>query len=186
MLSAINSSGGSNLAQWIQSFQKQQASQLASGNTGLPGMIPTSSQSSGGGAQKSTNLLSGNTSQTFTQIRQAVTTALQKAQLSHSSQNPNQIVQSTIASLLKNLGFGSSTTAASNLAAAEINGQGPEANGSPSSAEGFQKILASSGISPQQFQSDLMSAIQNVQGGATNPFSSFSSIPVGSMLDVTG
>ena len=186
MVSAISSSGGSTLAQWIQSLQKQQASQLASGNTGLPGTVPATSQCSGGGAQKSADLVGANTSQIFTQIRQAVTTALQKAQLSHSSQDPNQIVQSTIASLLKNLGFGSSSTAASNLAAAEINGQGPEESGSSSSSEGFQKILASSGISTQQFKSDLMSAIQTVQGGSTNPFSGFSNIPVGSMLDVTG
>ena len=186
MLSAVSNSNPSGLAQWLQSIQKQQASQLASGSSifktaSQPGATPSPSQSQ---AHKSSGSQATN-SQLFTQIRQAVTTALQISKNSGSTTNPNQVVENSIANLLKNLGFGGSA-AASTLAAAESNGQGPEQTGSPNASEGFQKLLSSVGITPQQFRSDFLAAVQSAQSGSANPSSAFKNFPTGNILDVTG
>jgi hypothetical protein len=184
MLSAVSNSGNASLAQWLQSIQKSHASQLASGTSvfnasNQPGATPAAAQIQLGKAlHGSASCKSGGTN-FFSQLRQTVTNALTIAQNSGSGEDPNQVVQSAIASLLKNMGMGSNASAMGTLAAAESNGQGPEQAGSPSFTEGFQKLLASANITPQQFKSDFLSAVRQVQTGS-------GASPIGNILDVAG
>jgi hypothetical protein len=160
-MSAISSIGGSGIAQFIQKLKKQQTSNAASGTStvngsGTPGGIP-------GGSH-----LQGSGSALFSQIQQTVTSALQQAKASGSTKDPNQIVEDSIASLLKNVFSGKTPapTGGSSL--------------TPQSQVAFQTALKSAGITPQQFQNDFKEAVEDAQGTLATP------IEKGSTLDVTG
>jgi hypothetical protein len=160
-MSAIASIGGSGIAQFIQKIKKQQTSKAASGTStvngsGSPGGI------AGGGH------LPGAGSALFNQIQTTVTNALQQAKASGSTKDPNQIVEDSVASLLKNFFSGKSTPPT---------GSAPS---TPQSQMAFQTALKSAGITPQQFQSDFKAAVEDAQNSLASP------IPTGSTLDVTG
>jgi hypothetical protein len=160
-MSAIASIGGAGLAQFIQKIKKQQTSNAASGTStvngsGSPGGIAGNGNLQGGGAAL------------FNQIQTTVTNALQQAKASGSTKDPNQIVEDSVASLLKNFFSGKSTPPTGGAAS------------TPTSQLAFQSALKSAGISPQQFQTDFKSAVEDAQNSLASP------IPTGSTLDVTG
>jgi hypothetical protein len=142
--------GGSSIAQFLHGISKKKSganTPIAPGSTASIG----SSSSTGGTAL-------------ITQIQQTVTSALQSAKASGSTKDPNQIVEDSIASLLKNV----------------FSGKTPPAPSTPTSPQAFENALKSAGITSQQFQSDLKSAIQDAQNSLATP------IPTGTTLDVTG
>jgi hypothetical protein len=154
-MSAISSIGGSGLTQFLHSIAKQKTKQAAAKASAPTGFGPTGSAAPGGSAL-------------FNQIQTTVTNALQQAKASGSTKDPNQIVEDSIASLLKNFFSGKSA---------------PPTGGAPSTPQSqlaFQTALKSAGISSQQFQSDFKAAVEDAQNGLASP------IPTGSTLDVTG
>lgn len=117
----------------------------------------------------------------FQQIQSAVTSALQSAQSSDLSSDPNQVIQNAIAQVIKLYQSGANSTAdqtASNGTPSPADGKGPAANGA------FAQLLQSNGVDPQQFQQDFLSAIQSAQSGqSADAASVFSSFPSGSAVD---
>ena len=160
-MSAIASIGGSGIAQFIQKLRKQQTTKAASGTSTVNG-------SGSPGGISGPGQLHGSGSALFSQIQQTVTNALQQAKASGSTKDPNQIVEDSIASLLKNI-FSGKTPAPTG-----------SAQSSPQSQLAFQTALKSAGITPQQFQTDFKSAVEDAQDSLASP------IEKGSTLDVTG
>jgi hypothetical protein len=142
--------GGSSIAQFLHGISKKKSS------TATPVAPGGAGSTSPGGQAGGTALIS--------QIQQTVTNALQAAKANGSTQDPNQIVEDSIASLLKNV----------------LTGKGQPPSSTPASQQAFQGALQSAGISQQQFQTDLKAAIQDAQNGQAHP------LPTGTALDVTG
>jgi hypothetical protein len=160
-MSAIASIGGAGLAQFIQKIKKQQTSKAASGTSTVNGSGSPAGITGGGNLQAGGSAL-------FNQIQTTVTSALQQAKASGSTKDPNQIVEDSVAALLKNFFSGKSTPPTGNAAS------------TPASQLAFQSALKSAGITPQQFQNDFKAAVDDAQNSAASP------IPKGSLLDVTG
>jgi len=149
-------STGSSLTQFLQGIAKQKTKQAAAK---APAPAPAGSTTASGNVQVGGSAL-------FSQIQQTVITALQKAKTSGSTKDPNQIVEDSIASLLKNIFSGKSPAAA--------------ASSNPATQLAFQMALKSAGITPLQFQGDFKAAVQDAQDDLAHP------LPTGTTLDVTG
>jgi hypothetical protein len=145
----IPSIGASGLTQFLQGVVKHKTSQAAA-KAQAPTGFGAPASAAGGSALMS-------------QIQQTVTSALQAAKASGSTQDPNQIVEDSIASLLKNV----------------LSGKGGATSPTPVSQQAFQSALQNAGITPQQFHNDLRSAVQDAQNALATPLSS------GTALDVT-
>ncbi|MGA2443738.1 MAG: hypothetical protein ABSH08_22515 [Tepidisphaeraceae bacterium] len=156
MLAIPSISIGSGLTQFLQGIAKQKTSQAAA---------KVSAPANAGSTAAGGNLQVGGPA-LFSQIQQTVITALQKAKASGSTKDPNQIVEDSIASLLKNIFSGKSPAAT--------------ASSTPATQQAFQSELQSAGITPLQFQSDFNAAVQDVQNDLAHP------LPTGTTLDVTG
>lgn len=130
----------------------------------------------------------------FQQIESAVSSALQSAQSSGSSTDPNQIIQDAISKVIKNQQnqSASGTNAAAN--GAQPTGSDPDGDGDTHSAgqagsagssaqQAFFQTLQSLGVSPQQFHSDFLAAIQNAQNGQVDVGTAMKSFPPGSTVD---
>jgi hypothetical protein len=124
------------------------------------------------------------------QIQDAVTNALQTAQTgSGSTSNPNQIVESAIAQVLKANSSATTSTGTTNPATtgqATATDPDGDATGGGSSLASFFQALQTAGIDPKQFQQDFVNAIKDAQGGTVNPATAFKSIPLGSTIDALG
>jgi hypothetical protein len=130
-------------------------------------------------------------SEFFSQIQSAVTSALQSAQSTGSSSDPNEVVQNAIAAVFKNQqnitggaasqsGTTGSTSGASNAGGASSS----SATGNSTATSAFAQLLQANGVDPEQFHSDFLSAIQSAQsGGSTDPSSVFANLPTGSVVD---
>jgi hypothetical protein len=124
----------------------------------------------------------------FKSVQSAVSTALQTAQSSGTSTNPNQLIQSAIEQVLQSQQNGSSgTTISSSGNAPDGSAAGVSEGENSTSQSAFAQLLQSNGVSAQQFQQDFQAAIQSAQnGGSADPSSVFSSFPAGSTLNVVG
>jgi hypothetical protein len=119
------------------------------------------------------------------QIQDAVTNALQTAQSSGSSSDPNKIIEDAIAKVLQN--NNAASTGAMQGSTGDADGDGGGSTGaSATQGQSFQQLLQSFGVSPQQFHQDFLSAVKDAQGGQMNPLTALQSFPVGSMVDVIG
>jgi hypothetical protein len=114
----------------------------------------------------------------FQKIQDAVTTALQSAQSSGNSTDPNKVIESAIAQVL------GGPNAAANAA---------NATGATSTQPTFAQTLQSFGVNPQQFHNDFLAAVQDAQGGQTSQTSQsnllsnvLQNFGLGSVLDTTG
>ncbi len=121
------------------------------------------------------------------QIENAVTSALQN---STPGQDPNQLVQNAIASVLQQgqQGASASGTTGQNGGTSDGTDSADGTNGSGQLSQSqFEQLLQSNGISPQQFQSDLKAAFSDDgSGGQSVNFSTlFQSFPPGSAVDTT-
>jgi len=116
------------------------------------------------------------------QIQDSVTNALQNAQSSGSTANPNKIVEDAISQVLGN------NNAAVPSSTGDTDGSTGTTSGSSaaSNTQSFFQTLQSFGVSPQQFQQDLLSAVKDAQNGNVNTSTAFQNFPVGSTLDTVG
>lgn len=203
MSSASISGGGQSIFDYLQSLRgSQQASQTSSTSSTDPSTATTSTSATtttdpDGDSNGSSHKVGGHHHHHggggggafFKQVQSAVTSALQDAQSSGSDSDPNSVIQTAIAQVLKNHqnGSASSTTGDSATGASDTDGSSGGATGSTSGADSksaFAQLLQSNGIDPQQFHQDFAAAIQAAQtGGSTDPSSVFSSFPTGSAVD---
>jgi hypothetical protein len=130
----------------------------------------------------------------FQAIQSAVASALQTAQSSSLTTNPNQVIQSAIAQVLKTQQNGAeSNSGQTSVAANDPDGDGDTdapgvADSDTSNTQTvFAQLLQSNGVNAQQFQNDFRAAIQSARSGVSAiPGSVFSGFPTGSTLDVVG
>lgn len=186
-MSAISSaaSGVQGLYQFLQNLQTQNAQSSSTVNTSSTSS--SSNSSTTGSLTASLDSLNGSTQQTqgghhhhgggmFKKIEDAVTSALQSA---GSSSDPNKVVQDAIAKVLN--GQNSSTSSTSNgSTAANASTSSSQETETPQTTQQFLSTLQAYGITPEEFGSDLMTAMQNAQGGAN-----LSSFPPGLFVDTT-
>jgi hypothetical protein len=197
-MSAISGfGGGSQLAHWLEAIRKKQTSLVASGTAATPststGTVAATGTTVASAATQLTAAASASAkphkhggSAIFAKIQQTVTNALQSAKASGSTEDPNEIVTDSIASLLKNIGLGGS--AAQTAFAANTDTDAPATADPATTQQTFETLLQSSGITPDQFQSDFVAAIQEAQGGSGGASSggSIGSLLKGALLDVAG
>jgi hypothetical protein len=117
-------------------------------------------------------------------IETAVTSALQN---NNGTQDINTVITNAIKQALDpedNLDGSASSTAANSTA--NPNATSTSGAATPGSAHAaFLQLLQSNGVTPQQFNSDLLSAFQSSVGGNAPDYSSaFSSLAPGSLLNV--
>ncbi|MGA2231514.1 MAG: hypothetical protein ABSH22_11490 [Tepidisphaeraceae bacterium] len=133
----------------------------------------------------------------FQQLATVVTSALQTAKSSGSGADPNQVIQSAIAQVIKN----QPNPPPGNPGQAPPPDNDPDGDGDTdtpgvadsdgSSAQAaFTQLLQSNGVNAQQFQADFLAAVQSAQSGdagdATDPSGALSSFPPGSLVDTYG
>jgi len=108
----------------------------------------------------------------FQSIQQSVTSALSSAQ-GNSAADANQVVQQAISQAIQQSGTGSTSSTGN--------------DGGTDSTQSFFDTLQSYGISPQQFQSSFLSAVQQAQqGGGIDTSSVFSGFPTGLSVNTAG
>jgi hypothetical protein len=189
-LSSISSIGGSSLTQFLQGLSS------SSQTSGVSATTPATTSSSTSATQGATAGVQGtgrrHRGHGFKQIQDAVTSALQTAQQSGSTTDPNQIVEDAISKVLQNSTSGTGTSATGTASAADPDGDGdPQSSTSgatsgTSGTQSFLQTLQSFGIDPQQFHQDFLSAVKDAQNGNSNAATAFQSFPVGSTVDTIG
>jgi len=134
-----------------------------------------------------------------TTLRQAVATALQKVK-NNQAADPNDAVESALAKVLKAT-LSASKKASSALNASDSSESSSESSSSPASSAlsaltgsiagsaatpaAFSQMLQSNGITEEQFQQDLVSALKDASANSGDP-SSLSSLPSGLLVDLLG
>ncbi|HWE94464.1 MAG TPA: hypothetical protein VG269_10905 [Tepidisphaeraceae bacterium] len=185
------SGAGQGLYQFIQSLSAAGSSQAAAATSPTDPTSASAASSSGQAVQGSGHHHHGGGGK-FKQIEDAVTSALQAAQSSGTSQDPNQIIESAISKVLQNTGSAAPATGSATQApGTDPDGDGSSATGSTSAAtppggNSFLQALQTLGVSPQQFHSDFLAAIKDAQGGNPNPATAFQSFPPGTTIDTIG
>lgn len=112
------------------------------------------------------------------ELLNSIATALNSAD---PSADPNQIIQDTIAKLLAGDGTG-------NTSSADSDGDNDgTATASTNAAKGqsFLDALQAHGVSLQQFETDLLTAVKNAQNGKVNAGTALKSFAPGSVLNAT-
>lgn len=195
-MSTIGSAGSvSGLYQFFQGVSVNNTTTLTSGTstTGAPdGTISTDASQTGQISGHHHHHGGGGGGAMFKQIQSAVTSALQTAQANGTDQDPNQVIEDAISSVLKNAGNGtsatSSTIAGATQSATDPDGDGDTdgsgaAEGAESARQSFFQGLQALGVDPQQFHQDFLAAVQNAQNGNVDPSTAFQSFPPGSGVD---
>jgi len=130
------------------------------------------------------------------QIQDAVTSALQAAKATGGTSNPDKVIEDAIAKVFKQtsaISSASSTSSSTGQAA----GSDPDSDGDTDAAgatdtdtasqQAFFQTLQSLGVSPQQFRSDFLGAIQDAQQtGNIDVAAALKSLPKGTTLDTFG
>ena len=173
-VSSVSSNAGSSLYQFLQSIAAQSNGQTANtaSTQGVQGAHHHHHH--GGGGQGGNGL--------FQQIQSAVTSALQSNQPGSSSSDPNQVITQAIAQVLQGGTNPTSGTAAAGgtaPAAGAVNGAGSGGNNS----QAFFQSLQALGVTPEQFRSDFLAALKQVQSGQTNSNSAVASPLTGLAVD---
>ena len=184
MSSISGTSGTQGIFQYLQSLSGSQATSQAAATT---------TQAISGGHHRPGGGKGGDSSGFFSQIQSAVTAALQSAQSSGSTTNPNTVIQDAIASIFKNqqnVTGSSANSTGTTATATDPDGDGdtdaPGVTDSDSSTakSAFAQLLQANGVNPEQFHQDFLSAIQSAQsGGSASASSVFSGFPAGSVID---
>ena len=159
---------------------------------------PTSASTTTSGAAPGGRRLHGSHhgSKMFSQIENAVTSALQAAQ-SGGASDPNQVIEDAISKVFRQTSAGGASAVSSaktsgspavgldGIGDADDSGATDAGNPSNPAHQAFLSTLRSFGVTPQQFQSDFLSAIKDAQQtGHVDVSSALRSLPPGSALDV--
>lgn len=199
-MSAVSSSSGAGLFQFLQGlsqYDQSPATSIASG-TGSTGSVDTtgdantqtSAATQGAQGHHHHGGGSGGNGEFFQKIQQAVSSALQSAQSSGSTSDPNQIVENAIASVLGTGSSSNSSSSASGTTAADgststttNSNAGSTTTPGTSPQEAFSNLLQSAGITAQQFHADFLSAVKDAQGGNVNSSTAFQNFGPGAALN---
>lgn len=179
-MSAI-SGAGSNLFQYLQQLSSNSpASTIATAPAGISSDTTTTSGIPAAG----THHHHGGHGGGMKKLQDAVTSALQSAQQSGSSSDPNQVIEDAITKFLKgSMGAtGTSTSPGTDPDATDAAGSNDPANGQSS----FAQTLQSFGVTAQQFHDDFLAALKDAQGSQMNPTTAFQNFPPGSLIDEIG
>jgi hypothetical protein len=123
------------------------------------------------------------------QIQQAVNSELSASDASGASVDPNQVIQNAIQSVLQNNAAGAATGSSSTSGAqsgstsSSSSGAGQSGSSQSSTQQQFASLLEQNGVNAQQFQQDLLSALQGASGGQFDAATAFQSFPPGSAID---
>lgn len=189
-MSSVSSVGGNaqSLYQFIQSLSGTTPAQSTGATSGTAASTTTSSatQTIAQAAQSIGQALQGGHHHHhhgggLQQIQDAVTNALQSAQSNGSTANPNKIVEDAISQVL-----GNNNAAVSPTGTAAAGATASTSTSAASRTQAFFQTLQSFGVSPQQFQQDLLSAVKDAQNGTVNSSTAFQNFPLGSALDTVG
>jgi hypothetical protein len=173
-MSAINSTSGSGLIQYLQGL--------------------TGSQSSSSSAATSTATTAGTPkagkhhhNSGFDKLLSAVTSALQSAggsSTSAASTDPNQTITEALTKIFKNGSVQSTPDSQTDPTSETDSTDGTDDASSP---DNFLQTLKSFGVTAQQFQSDLTTALKSAQqSGSADLNAAFKSFPTGSIVDTIG
>ncbi len=135
----------------------------------------------------------------FKEVSSAVSDALNAAKSSGSTEDPNKIVEDTIANLFKSGKLKAPTSqpggAPPSAGASGSRGADGDHDGSGSTTtkaggsgaqQAFSKLLQSFGIDGKQFRNDFLAAVKDAQGGGTSTTgAALKSLPPGSVIDQT-
>jgi len=194
-MSAIS---GYNPSTYYQYLQSVNSSQLAAQNLAAARKAKTgkSSEASAAASTQSSSSQSVSRGQgssgpsaLFQQVQSVVSSALQSAQQSGSTADPNQVIQSAIAQIFKNqqnAGGGKSgqPSAAVNDPDGDTDTPGVADSDAAANKNAFAQLLQSNGVDAQQFQQDFLSAVQSAQsGGGADASSVYAGLPPGSLVD---
>lgn len=191
-MSSVSRIGGSaqSIYQFIQALSGNSSAASASSTSATSGTGATSTaqsiaqaaQSVGQAAQSIGQALHGHHHRhgALKQIQDAVTTALQSAQSSGSNSDPNKVIEDAIAQVL-----GGGSGAASATDGGDTDASAASTSPAINTQNFFQKLQAF-GVTPQQFQQDLLLAMRDAQNGTVNSATAFQSFPLGSSLNVVG
>jgi hypothetical protein len=187
MSSITSTQAGQGLAQFLQSLTASQTGSASSSNASSSSSTVSSAlnslaQAIGGGHHHHSH----GTANGFSKLAQAVTNVLQSAQSTGSTSDPNQTIISALEKIFKNSGSVGSTY---DTDSSDNTGDGDASsttNDISSAQQSFLQTLQSFGVSPQQFQQDLTTALKDAQGGQINLSTAFQSFPTGSLIDAVG
>jgi hypothetical protein len=192
-MSAISSTqAGQGLAQFLQGLSSSSPASATSASSSTTASALTGASTTAGKTKGHHH----GSSAAFEKLLQTVTTALQSAQSSGSTADPNQTIENALEKIFKNGTAGS--TAGSSTAGSGTAGSGTAAATAPATTaagdtstadaakQSFLSTLQSFGVTPQQFQQDLATALQQANGGTANPATAFASFPPGSLIDTVG
>ena len=90
------------------------------------------------------------------------------------------MVEDTVAKLLENNG-----SAAGGASTGVTTDTVQTAGNQVASQPAFLNLLKAHGVTPQQFQTDLLAAVKDAQNGKVNPATALQSLPPGSALNLT-
>ncbi|HWC97732.1 MAG TPA: hypothetical protein VG456_13300 [Candidatus Sulfopaludibacter sp.] len=192
-MSSVSSVGGNaqSLYQFIQSLSGTTQSQSTGAASGATSSTTSNSatQTIAQAAQSIGQALQGGHHHhhggALKQIQNAVTSALQSAQSSGSTSDPNKIVEDAISQVLGNNNAAVSSTSGDTDGAASGT-TGTSGTSAAANTQSFFQTLQSFGVSPHQFQQDLLSAVKDAQNGTVNNSTAFQNFQVGSTLDAIG
>jgi hypothetical protein len=114
------------------------------------------------------------------QVSSLLNTIANALQSTDSSSDPNQVIEDTVTKLLAS---GGSTTA--NGSTSGVNAGTVAAASQAPLQQSLAQLLQAHGVSPQQFQTDLLTAVKDAQNGKLNAATALQSFPPGSALNIT-
>jgi hypothetical protein len=192
-MSAISGTNNTpSLFSFLQQLGGSQQTQSALGTTATTGNTPANNAANlltklAGqlqGAEQGKHHHHGGGGELRSKIETAVTSALQN---NNGTQDINTIITNAIKQALDPDGDGDNATPATATSAnANPNASATSGAATPGSAHAaFLQLLQSNGVTPQQFNTDLLSAFQSAVGGTAPDYSqAFSSLAPGSLLNV--
>jgi hypothetical protein len=183
VMSSISASGiGQGLMQFLQQIATEgpSATTEAASSSAASAVTTLTSGTPATGTQATAHHHHHGGGSKIKQIQDAVTTALQAAQASGNTEDPNTIIKSAIEQVLDAANNATPTTSTGTSTTETTSGTAS----TPQSQ--FEQTLQSYGVNPQQFQSDFLAAVKDAQGGQVNTANVFGSFPTGSQVDTTG
>jgi hypothetical protein len=190
MSAAIVAQAGAGLFNFLQGLTSTQASSASNASAGTASAANANASSgtlsTGGHHHK-------HGSSAFDKLANALTSALQSATSSGSTAtDANQTITDALTKIFKNGSLGSIGSADTSVTDSATDADSTDDTDASTSTTGglpaeFAKTLASFGVTPQQFQTDLSSALKSAQqSGGFDISKLFKSFPTGSVVDATG
>jgi hypothetical protein len=186
MSAAIVAQAGAGLFQFLQGLTASQPSAASNASSGATANVSSGTTAAGGHHHK-------HGSGVFDKLASAITSALQSANSSGgTAADANQTITQALTKIFTNGSLGSTgATDSTSADATDSTDASDDTDATGSSTTGlpqeFLKALQSFGVTPQQFQSDLSSALKSAQqSGGFDISKLFKSFPTGSVVDAVG